>query len=239
MYKNPLNNGDLSDYNSLKNQRDYGAIINKYQRRKLKTIANETQKYYQYLTYQQSILDEANYVAERLRTENIQKNKDDYNLIEDLKIKREKEMKTLSTKEKEIGDKTLFDIESTIKQEDLTPSIITDIEIEEQSAPEPSAPEISRKSMINIAFDLFDNFAYDIDEGESFFELKTKEQIKAEKAKKNEAKITENIRKKDERKAEKARIKAEQKAEKERIKAEKKAQGRAEKKRIKAEKKAQ
>lgn len=225
MYKNLLNNGDLSDYNSLKNQRNNAVIVNKYQRRKLETIPNETQKYYQYLTYQQPILDEANYIAERLRTEDINKKKDDYNFIEDLKIKREKQMKEISIKEKDIGKQTLFDTASTIKQEDLTPSIITDIEIEELKTPKPSAPEISRKSMVNIAFDLFDNFAYDINEGDSFFELKTKEEIKAEKARAMQNKIDENIRKKDERKAEKARIEAEQKAEKKRIKAEKKAQG--------------
>jgi len=212
MYKNLLNNGDLSDYNSLKNQRNNAVIVNKYQQRKLKTVPNETQKYYQYLTYQQTILDETNYIAERLRTEDIKKKKDDYNLIEDLKIKREKQMKEISIKEKDIGNQTLFDTASTIKQKDLTPSIITDIEIEELKTPKPSAPEISRSSMVNIAFDLFDNFAYDINEGDSFLELKTKAEKKAEKAKAMQDKIDQNKRKKEEQKAEKKRIKAEQKA---------------------------
>ncbi len=46
MYKNPINNGDVSDYNSLKKQRDNGAIIKKYESIKLKTKPNELQKYF-------------------------------------------------------------------------------------------------------------------------------------------------------------------------------------------------
>jgi DNA/RNA endonuclease G (NUC1) len=95
MYKNPLNNGDISDYNSLKKQRNPSQIINKY-KKKLPTEPTELQKYYQYMTYQKPILDEANYVAERMRTEDINKEKSDFNFIEDLKIKREEEMKKKS-----------------------------------------------------------------------------------------------------------------------------------------------
>ena len=51
MYRNPANcNGDLSDYNSLKNQRNYSEIIKKYSSKKLKTEPTELQKYYEYLT---------------------------------------------------------------------------------------------------------------------------------------------------------------------------------------------
>jgi hypothetical protein len=56
MYKNPLNNGDISDYNSLKNQKDISKMLNKY-KKKLPTQPTELQKYYQYMTYQQPILD--------------------------------------------------------------------------------------------------------------------------------------------------------------------------------------
>jgi hypothetical protein len=130
MYKNPLNNGDISDYNSLKKQRDYGSKVKKYQSIKLKTEPTELQKYYQYQTYQQPILDELNYVAERMRTEYIQKKTEDYNFIEGLKIKREGLMKETSKKEGEdIAREELFDKSSLIKNEDMTSAINTDIEM--------------------------------------------------------------------------------------------------------------
>ena len=130
MYKNPLNNGDISDYNSLKNQRDYGKIIKKYQSIKLKTEPTELQKYYQYQTYQQPILNELNYVAERMKTEDIKKKTEDYEFIENLKIKREGLMKETSKKEEKTGMETLFDKSSLIKNEDMTPAINTDVEME-------------------------------------------------------------------------------------------------------------
>jgi hypothetical protein len=131
MYKNPLNNGDISDYNSLKKQRDNAATVKKYENKKLQTKPNELQKYYQYLTYQQPILDELNYVAERMRTEDIKTKTDDYNFIEDLKIKRENQMKETSNKEGEdIARDTLFDKSSTVKEDDDTPVINTDVELE-------------------------------------------------------------------------------------------------------------
>jgi hypothetical protein len=127
-YINPLNNGDISDYNSLKKQRNIGSIINKY-RKRLPTIPNETQKYYQYLTYQQPILDELNYVAERLKTEDIRKQKDNYDFIENLKIEKEKKLKNESVKNKEGFLFDLFDDVSTVKNEDKTPTINTELEM--------------------------------------------------------------------------------------------------------------
>jgi hypothetical protein len=127
-YINPLNNGDISDYNSLKKQRNIGSIINKY-RKRLPTIPNETQKYYQYLTYQQPILDELNYVAERLKTEDIRKQKDDYDFIENLKIEKEKKLKNESVNNKEGFLFDLFDDVSTVKNEDKTPTINTELEM--------------------------------------------------------------------------------------------------------------
>jgi hypothetical protein len=150
MYKNPLNNGDISDYNSLKKQRDYGKKIKKYETIKLKTEPTELQKYYQYQTYQQPILDELNYVAERMRTEDIKKKTDDYNFIEELKIKREGLMKETSKKEEEAGMETLFDKSSLIKNDDMTPAINTDVEME--------YPKEPTKEQINIIRnELFDN----------------------------------------------------------------------------------
>jgi len=127
MYKNRLN-GYISDNNSLKKQKDYGSIIKKYNK-KLPTKPNELQKYYQYMTYQQPILDELNYVAERMRTEDIVKEKDDYNFVDNLKIEREKTMKEESIKENDIIN-DIFDYSSTVKQEDMTPTINTDVELE-------------------------------------------------------------------------------------------------------------
>jgi hypothetical protein len=158
MYKNPLNNGNISDNNSLKKQRDYGSIIKKYENKKLQTEPTELQKYYQYLTYQQPILDELNYVAERMRNEDIKTKTDDYNFIEDLKIKREKNMKEISQSEKSIKEnrETLFDYASTVKQDDETPVINTDLEIEYQTEPQPQ-PQIIKNTPItqSLMSDLF------------------------------------------------------------------------------------
>jgi hypothetical protein len=151
MYKNPLNNGDISDNNSLKKQRDYGKRIKKYESIKLKTEPTELQKYYQYQTYQQPILDELNYVAERMKKEDIKKKTEDYKFIEELKIKREGLMKETSKKEGEdIAREELFDKSSLIKNEDMTPAINTDIEM--------VYPKEPTKEQINIIRnEMFDN----------------------------------------------------------------------------------
>lgn len=134
MYRNPANyNGDLSDYNSLKNQRNNSEIIKKYSSKKLKTEPTELQKYYEFLTYQQPILDEINYTAEKLKTENIKKKKEDFEFLEKLKEEREKKMKGVIDKtetktEKERIKETLFEPEQTSL--DLTPSFQTENELE-------------------------------------------------------------------------------------------------------------
>ena len=144
MYKNPLNNGDISDYNSLKKQTNNGSIVKKYQSKKLETKPTELQKYYQYQTYQQPILDELNYVAERMRTEDIKKKTDDYEFTEKLKIKKEGLMKDLSKEEgKDIAREELFDTSSTKKNDDLTPIINTDVEMEYPTEPQPQPITIS------------------------------------------------------------------------------------------------
>lgn len=132
MYKNPLNNGDLSDYNSLKKQQDYGAIIKKYERAKKKpSEATELQKYYQYMTYQQPILDEAIYVAERMKNEDIKKQKEDFEFIQKLKNERENQFKNSSKIEKDLTPmlrNELFD--TPIISTDLTPTIVTNVELD-------------------------------------------------------------------------------------------------------------
>lgn len=134
MYRNPANyNGDLSDYNSLKKQRNNSEIIKKYSSKKLKTEPTELQKYYEYLTYQQPILDEINYTAEKVKTENIKKQKEDFEFLEKLKEEREKKMKGVIDKtetktEKERIKETLFEPEQT--SIDLNPSFQTENELE-------------------------------------------------------------------------------------------------------------
>lgn len=234
MYKNPLNNGDISDYNSLKKQHDNGRKVKKYQSVKLQTKPTELQKYYQYMTYQQPILDELNYVAERMRTEDIKKKTDDYNFTEELKIKREALMKEKAKNEKDIGTETLFDKSSTIKQDDMTPVIATDVEMEYPTEPQPQPKTETIKNTPQIQTlmsDLFgegdnnivDNIlsiAENAPKDNDFFELSSKdEKKKKEKTPEQLAEIEAKKAKKAEQKAlmkaEKAAKKAEQKAQKE------------------------
>jgi len=120
---------DVSDYNTLKNQRDYSKILKKYESMKLKTEPTELQKYYQYLTYQQPILDELNYVSERMKNEDIRTKTNDFNFIEDLRKKREELMKVNSKKEEDAGIATLFEPKMRMEEPDMTPTIITDLEL--------------------------------------------------------------------------------------------------------------
>jgi hypothetical protein len=238
MYKNPLNNGDLSDYNSLKKQRDYGSIIKKYENKKLQTEPTELQKYYQYLTYQQPILDELNYVAERMRNEDIKTKNDDYNFIEDLKIKREKQMKENSQREEDIkkNRETIFDYASTVKQDDMTAVINTDVEMEYPTEPQPE-PQIIKntpitQSLMNGLFgegdeDFNMSNADTLPIKEEKFELSKVEEKK--KKEKTPEQLEEIEAKKAASKAKKAAAKAEKAAAKAAAKAEKKSASRAKK----------
>jgi len=147
MYKNPLNNRDLSDYNSLKKQRDYGSIIKKYENKKLQTEPTELQKYYQYLTYQQPILDELNYVAERMRNEDI---------------------KTKTLKEKDVSREDLFDNASIVKNDDPTPIINSSLEMEYPTEPQPE-PQIIKNTPITQS--LMNGLFGDGDEGDADFNM--------------------------------------------------------------------
>lgn len=119
---------DVSDYNSLKNQRDTGRMIREIKdknKNKPKIIATETQKYYEYLTYAQPILDEINYIAEKQKTEDINKQKTDYEFLEKVKTQKEDFMKQEEANKITMRS-DLFDYPLI----DLTPTIITDTELE-------------------------------------------------------------------------------------------------------------
>lgn len=157
---------DLSEINLLRNQRDYGKYINDIK----KTFASKKQgvptsrtKYNQFLTLQQPILNELNYIAEKQKTENIQKQKDDFEFTEKLKEEREKKMKELT--EKKIKDKEtilvdLFGEPSKPVEKDLTPTISTALEdtiadttevIAEEGKKEKSASLIQRAIKARLA----------------------------------------------------------------------------------------
>lgn len=225
MYKNPLNNGDISDYNSLKKQTNNGSIVKKYQSKKLETKPTELQKYYQYQTYQQPILDELNYVAERMRTEDIKKKTDDYEFTEKLKIKKEGLMKDLSKEEgKDIAREELFDVSSTEKNDDMTPVINTDVEMEYPTEPQPQPITISntpeKQALMSDLFGEGDSVLNDI------FSIADTEPIREEKFELKKPKTPEQLAEIEAKKAaaaEKRAAKAEKKAEKAKKEAEKKA----------------
>lgn len=221
MYKNPLNNGDISDYNSLKKQMDNGSKVKKYQSKKLETKPTELQKYYQYQTYQQPILDELNYVAERMRNEDIKKKTDDYDFVDGLKIKREGLMKETSKEEgKDIAREELFDYSSTIKNDDMTPIINTDVEMEYPTEPQPQPISISNTPEKNILMidlfgsddSIFNNFFSNVDTEpirEEKFELKKPKKPKtAEELAEIEAKKAAAVEKKAAAAEKKAKKKA-------------------------------
>lgn len=110
----------LSDTNIPMNIKDDGKIIKKYSR-KLKTIPTELQKYNEYLTKSQPILDEANYVASRRKDKRTKKKEEDFEFIEDLKDKRR--VKLASAAEKRIETKI-----------DKTPTILTDFELSQTNS---------------------------------------------------------------------------------------------------------
>lgn len=240
MYKNPLNNGDISDYNSLKKQANNGSKVKKYQSVKLQTKPTELQKYYQYQTYQQPILDELNYVAERMRTEDIKKKTEEYDFIEGLKIKKEGLMKDLSKEEgKDIAREELFDVSSTEKNDDMTPIINTDVEMEYPTEPQPQQITISNTPQIKtLMSDLFGdgdsvlNDIFSIADTEPIkeqkFELskekkyKTPEQLAEIEAKKEAKKAENEARKEINRQKRKAETKAKKEAKKEAKKIERK-----------------
>lgn len=220
MYRNPANyNGDLSDYNSLKNQRNNSEIIKKYSSKKLKTEPTELQKYYEYLTYQQPILDEINYTAEKVKTENIKKQKEDFEFLEKLKEEREKKMKGVIDKtetktEKERIKETLFEPQQISL--DLTPSFQTENELE---YPQEEKKQFTKDLGFDLGFDFSDLFS-DVatDNSEELFQLYNREEEKAKKKALKKELIEQNKefkrQEREEKRLERERLKQYQKEQK-------------------------
>lgn len=127
--------GIKDDNKLMKQEKQSGvALIDKYTSKKLKAKPTDELKYYEYLTYQRPILDELNYVSERMKTENINKQKSDFEFIEDLKNKREKQMKEIARSEGDIErmKKELFEGDEIIIT-DSTPTITTGLELDLES----------------------------------------------------------------------------------------------------------
>lgn len=163
-------NKNASDYNSLKKQRDNGSIVKKYSSKKLKPEPSEQQKYFQYLTFQQPILDEINYSAEKNKNENLKKQKEDWEYTEKLKEEREKTMKEKinKTETKEIQTQIkndLFDAKPELFQ-DFDPTFITNDDLIIMTEQEPDIEAIKREvkkdeaeenKLNSLSFDLFDS----------------------------------------------------------------------------------
>jgi hypothetical protein len=88
-----------------------------------------------------------------MRTEDIKKKTDDYNFIEELKIKREGLMNETSKKEDKAGMETLFDKSSLIKNDDMTPVINTDVEMEYPKIDKEMKNELIAQAKADLGFD--------------------------------------------------------------------------------------
>jgi hypothetical protein len=123
-----INRKNLSDYSSLKKPNRDGDIIKEYTSRKLKTEPTELQNYYEYLIKSQSILDEVNYVADRMQREDLQFLRQQYRFLEELKAEREKELLTETDR---AGIKKI--IGEIVDNPDITPTIQTPLELEQDT----------------------------------------------------------------------------------------------------------
>jgi hypothetical protein len=124
---------NISDTSIPMNIKDNGKIIKKYSSRKLKTIPNELQEYRGYLTNQQPILDEANYVASRRKDNKISKKEEDFNFIQDLKDKREQAKKNKQVEPSIINFGDANNVSDVLNElfpnKDITPTIQSDLEL--------------------------------------------------------------------------------------------------------------
>jgi hypothetical protein len=123
MSSSVINRKNLSEIsNSLKNQIDYSKITDKYAKvNPKKSEPTELQKYYTYLTETQPILDELNYVNERMKTEDVKKMKEDFIFLETLKKQRENELLNQKNIDKQIefDEKTRADLILKARDEKL------------------------------------------------------------------------------------------------------------------------
>lgn len=144
--------GIKDDNKLIKQEKQSGvSLVKKYTSKKLKEKPTNELKYYEYLTYQRPILDEMNYVAERMKTENINKQKSDFEFIEDLKNKREKQMKELAKTEGDIErlKKELFEGDEITITDD-TPTITTELELSLDSRNQIDFEKIKEKASSKI-----------------------------------------------------------------------------------------
>jgi len=156
---------DLSEYNSLMNQKETTKVYNKY-KRKLAPKPTEKQKYYNYLTNEKPILDEAIYL-------NIyQKNQDEEELKNLFKVKMDFEKNNKENKKEFKIDNAKDDLFSD-NFKDNKPDVIQNLDKEASS----TEPKKRGSTMIK----LFDATAYSKEE-----EAKNKisNAIKTRKAKK-------------------------------------------------------
>lgn len=140
-----INRKNLSDYSSLKKPNKDEEIVREYTSIKLKTEPTELQNYYEYLTKSQSILDEVNYVADRMKREDLRTLREEYRFLEELKAEREKEL--LKEKKREEEVKKLID--------DITPTIQTPLELEEKTFSTDLSAKMDEESQFEKRINLF------------------------------------------------------------------------------------
>jgi hypothetical protein len=130
---------DLSDTSSLMNIKDNSKIIQKYSSRRklgeLKTIDNDTQKYREYLTKSKPILDEANYVSLREQDKTLENEKKIFEYIQNLKDKRNKQANLTPINE----------VKKSVIDQDITPTIQTQMDFIKFDEPALKAPAKTRK----------------------------------------------------------------------------------------------
>ena len=126
---------DLSDTSSLMNIKDNSKIIQKYSSRKLKTIDNDKQKYREYLTKSKPILDEANYVSLREQEKTLDNEKKIFEYIQNLKDKRNKQANITPINE----------VRKSVIDQDITPTIQTEMDLIKFVEPEKPKPTKTRK----------------------------------------------------------------------------------------------
>jgi|688.fasta_scaffold78876_3 anion-transporting ArsA/GET3 family ATPase len=130
---------DLSDTSSLMNIKDNSKIIQKYSSKRklgeLKTIDNDTQKYREYLTKSKPILDEANYVSLREQDKNLENEKKIFEYIQNLKDKRNKQANLTPINE----------VKKSVIDQDITPTIQTQMDFIKFDEPALKAPVKTRK----------------------------------------------------------------------------------------------
>lgn len=126
---------DLSDTSSLMNIKDNSKIIQKYSSRKLKTIDNDKQKYREYLTKSKPILDEANYVSLKEQEKTLDNEKKIFEYIQNLKDKRNKQANITPINE----------VKKSVIDQDITPTIQTEMDLIKFVEPEKPKPTKTRK----------------------------------------------------------------------------------------------